>query len=173
MNQRDSLNESLRVVELKNLKYEGNFIFTATETIGENNFDHAKLKDECEKIAKLIQEHCPYQTVRLKGNYNQRSVFESYISDVVTGFKLGYKKTKGLIQKFIEQRLPNLSDERKIDNFRYLCEIGTNTASPMLTPYGYITDKKDYKEIIQSYFPVLLDREEYEICNELKILKLI
>ena len=35
------------------------------------------------------------------------------------------------------------------------------------------TDKKDYKEIIQSYFPVLLDREEYEICNELKILKLI
>ena len=31
------------------------------------------------------------------------------------------------------------------------------------------TDKKDYKEIIQSYFPVLLDREEYEICNELKI----
>ena len=35
------------------------------------------------------------------------------------------------------------------------------------------TDKKDYKEIIQSYFHVLLDREEYEICNELKILKLI
>ena len=170
MNQRDSLNESLRVVELKNLKYEGNFIFTATETIGENNFDHAKLKDECEKIAKLIQEHCPYQTVRLKGNYNQRSVFESYISDVVTGFKLGYKKTKGLIQKFIEQRLPNLSDERKIDNFRYLCEIGTNTASPMLTPYGYITDKKDYKG---RFFQI--DRSTLEECisrNALPNLKL-
>ena len=33
--------------------------------------------------------------------------------------------------------------------------------------------KEDYKEIIQNYLPILLDKEEYEICNELKSLKLI
>jgi|TARA_R110000803_G_scaffold37811_5_gene81645 hypothetical protein len=35
------------------------------------------------------------------------------------------------------------------------------------------TKKEDYKEIIQNYLPILLDKEEYEICNELKSLKLI
>ena len=35
------------------------------------------------------------------------------------------------------------------------------------------TKKEDYKEIIQKYLPILLDKEEYEICNELKSLKLI
>ena len=35
------------------------------------------------------------------------------------------------------------------------------------------TRKEDYKEIIQKYLPILLDKEEYEICNELKSLKLI
>ena len=35
------------------------------------------------------------------------------------------------------------------------------------------TRKEDYKEIIQNYLPILLDKEEYEICNELKSLKLI
>ena len=35
------------------------------------------------------------------------------------------------------------------------------------------TKKEDYKEIIQNYLPILLDKEEYEICNELKFLKLI
>ena len=35
------------------------------------------------------------------------------------------------------------------------------------------TKKEEYKEIIQKYFPILLDKEEYEICNELKSLKLI
>ena len=35
------------------------------------------------------------------------------------------------------------------------------------------TKKEDYKEIVQRYLPILLDKEEYEICNELKVLKLI
>ena len=35
------------------------------------------------------------------------------------------------------------------------------------------TKKEDYKEIIQKYLPILLDKEEYEICNKLKSLKLI
>ena len=35
------------------------------------------------------------------------------------------------------------------------------------------TNKKDYKKIIKNYLPVLLDKEEYETCNELKVLKLI
>lgn len=35
------------------------------------------------------------------------------------------------------------------------------------------TKKEDYKEIIQKYLPILLDKEEYEICNELKSLRLI
>lgn len=35
------------------------------------------------------------------------------------------------------------------------------------------TKKEDYKEIIQKYLPILLDKEEYEICNELKSLNLI
>ena len=35
------------------------------------------------------------------------------------------------------------------------------------------TRKEDYKEIIQKYLPILLDKEEYEICHELKSLKLI
>tara|TARA_R110000824_G_scaffold102243_1_gene242563 strand:+ start:563 stop:811 length:249 start_codon:yes stop_codon:yes gene_type:complete len=35
------------------------------------------------------------------------------------------------------------------------------------------TKKEDYKEIMQNYLPILLDKEEYEICNELKFLKLI
>jgi len=35
------------------------------------------------------------------------------------------------------------------------------------------TKKEDYKEIVQRYLPILLDKEEYEICNELKALELI
>jgi HD superfamily phosphohydrolase len=35
------------------------------------------------------------------------------------------------------------------------------------------TKKEDYKEIVQRYLPILLDKEEYEICHELKSLKLI
>ena len=35
------------------------------------------------------------------------------------------------------------------------------------------TKKEDYKEIVQRYLPILLDKEEYEICSELKALELI
>ena len=35
------------------------------------------------------------------------------------------------------------------------------------------TKKEDYKEIVQRYLPILLNKEEYEICHELKSLKLI
>lgn len=35
------------------------------------------------------------------------------------------------------------------------------------------TKKEDYSELIQKYFPILLDNEEYEICHKLKQLKLV
>ena len=35
------------------------------------------------------------------------------------------------------------------------------------------TKKEDYTELIQNYFPILLDNEEYEICHKLKQLKLV
>jgi hypothetical protein len=35
------------------------------------------------------------------------------------------------------------------------------------------TKKEDYYEIIEKYFPTLLENEEYEICHKLKQLKLV
>ena len=159
MDQRDKLDKQLKRFKSEYLKYEGNFIFRATQTLGKNTFDHRLMKDECQRIADIIDKICKQQTVRVKGNYTQNSVFESYISDVVTTFKLGFKKIKGIVKKFIEQRLANISNKRRIDNFRYICEIGTGTASPMLTPYGFITDKEEYKG---KFFQI--DRSTLEEC---------
>jgi calcineurin-like phosphoesterase family protein len=35
------------------------------------------------------------------------------------------------------------------------------------------TKKEDYCELIQKYFPILLEYEEYEICHKLKQLELL
>ena len=142
------LHESLKELKLEYLTYKKKWQFTYKEILGEGKFTYEKYIAELEKIGKLVKRISPCQTVQVMGYCEQSAHLKGYESDLYNICDIKVKKSKVTTKKFAEQRLPNKSKLRKIDNFRYVLEIATRSASPMLTPYGFITDKVEYSGIL-------------------------
>lgn len=68
------------------------------------------------------------------------------------------------------------SDKHKILKIKKIIESIDENKTCIVHLFDEIfleTKKEDYSELIQKYFPTLLDNEEYEICHKLKQLKLL
>jgi hypothetical protein len=164
------LDKKLKELKLDNLIYSANFQFTYKNILGEDKFTYDKYVEELKEIGKLVKTICPYQTVRVMGVFEQAAHLKGYESDLYNICDIKVKKSKVKTKKFAEQRLPNTSKTRKIDNFRYALEIATRSASPMLTPYGFITDKLEYSGMLCQIDRSNLD--EFLSRNVLPTLKL-
>tara|TARA_E500000331_G_scaffold206475_2_gene198034 strand:- start:224 stop:2284 length:2061 start_codon:yes stop_codon:yes gene_type:complete len=143
---RKRLNEALvehGLNEDNHLIYLGNFQFILNGVLG-TDISYSEYCSEMESVANLVIDICEYQTVRVMSHFSQSDHLGAYESDVYNLVKIKVKKSKNKSGKFPEQRMPNESEERKVDNFRYVIEIGTLSASAMLTPYGFIIDKPEY-----------------------------